>query len=88
MMVPRFLRTFLRRSAAWALSEVKVELQRCGYSARCSCADCHKHHATTIVRYLDSQGRPLHRIVEVCDEHAEQIKREQHGASVRDLRGS
>jgi hypothetical protein len=27
-MVPRFLRTFLQRSAAWALAESKIELLR------------------------------------------------------------
>jgi len=56
-MVPRFLRTFLQRSAAWVLAESKVELLRCGYRARCSGADCHEPGATTIVRYLDAKGK-------------------------------
>jgi hypothetical protein len=83
-MVPRFLRTFLQQSAAWALAEVNVELLRCGYAARCSSADCDQHSATTIVRYLDARGRPLRAIVEVCDAHADQVKRL---GPVRDLRG-
>jgi len=83
-MVPRFLRTFLQRSAAWVLAESKVELLRCGYRARCSGADCHEPGATTIVRYLDAKGNPQRPIVEMCDERAEQIRRQGH---VRDLRG-
>jgi hypothetical protein len=83
-MVPRFLRTFLQQSAAWALAEVNVELLRCGYAARCSSADCGQRSATTIVRYLDARGRPVHAIVEVRDAHADQVKRQ---GPVRDLRG-
>ena len=66
----RFLRTFLQWSAAWALAEVNVEVLRCG--------------ATTIVRYLDARGRPLHAIVGVCGGHADQVERQ---GPVRDLRG-
>ena len=65
-MVPRFLRTFLQRSAARALTKVNIELLRCGYAARCSSADCGQHSATTIVRYLDARTRPVNAIVEVC----------------------
>lgn len=68
-MVPHFLRTFLQRSAASERAEVNVELLRCGYSARCASADCGQNSATTIVRYLDARGRPVHAIAEVCDEH-------------------
>jgi hypothetical protein len=83
-MVPRFLRTFLQRSAAWARAEVNDELLRCGYAARCTSADCGQHGATTIVRYLDVRGRSIRAIVEVCDEHADQMARQ---GPVRDLRG-
>jgi hypothetical protein len=89
-MVPHFFRTLLQRSAklsAWTLvAEAEVEMLRCGYAARCSDADCRQHHATTIVRYLDARGRPLRQFVEVCDEHADLIKREPRRLSVRDLR--
>jgi hypothetical protein len=87
-MVPHFLRTMLQRGAAWALAEVKVELLRCGYAARCSGAGCHQHGATTIVRYLDAHGRPLRQLAEVCDEHADLTKREQRRSAVQDRRGS
>jgi hypothetical protein len=87
-MVPHFLRTLLQRGAAWALAEVEVELLRCGYAARCSGVGCHQHGATTIVRYLDADGRPLRQLAEVCDEHADLIEREQRRSAVRDLRGS
>jgi hypothetical protein len=87
-MVPHFLRTLLQRGAAWARAEVEVELLRCGYGARCSGAGCRQHGATTIVRYLDAHGRPLRQLAEVCDEHADLIKRDQRRSAVRDLRGS
>jgi hypothetical protein len=91
-MVPHFFRNLLRRSAklsAWTLvAEAQVELLRCGYAARCSHDGCRHYCATTIVRHLDAQGHPLREIVEVCDEHADLIKREQRSLSVRDLRGS
>jgi hypothetical protein len=87
-MVPHFLRTLLQRGAAWARSEVEVELLRCGYAARCSDVSCHQHGATTIVRYLDARGRPLRQLAEVCDEHADLIKRERRRSAVRDFRGS
>jgi hypothetical protein len=91
-MVPHFLRTLLQRGAklsAWMrLADVEVELLRCHHPARCSHAGCGDYRATTIVRYLDAKGRPLHHIAEVCDEHADLIKGEQSsGAKVRDLRG-
>jgi hypothetical protein len=87
-MVPHFLRTLLQRGAPWALAEVEVELLRCGYAARCSGIGCNQYGATTIVRYLDAHGRPLRQLAEVCDEHADLIKREQRRSAVRDLRGS
>ena len=89
-MVPHFFRTLLQRSAKlskWLVAEAQVELLRCGYAARCSQEGCRHHRATTIVRHLDAQGHPLREIVEVCDEHADQIKRVQRRLSVRDLRG-
>lgn len=69
-------------------AEVEVELLRCGYAARCSDSGCHQHEATTIVRYLDANGRPLRQLAEVCDEHADLIKRDQRRSTLRDLRGS
>jgi hypothetical protein len=66
----------------------EIELLRCDYAARCSRAGCRQYRATTIVRYVDSQGRPL-RQFEVCDAHADLIIRRERraGAAVRDLRG-
>ena len=66
----------------------EVELLRCDYAARCSRVGCRQHRATTIIRYVDNQGRPL-RQFEVCDGHADLIiRREQRaGPAVRDLRG-
>jgi hypothetical protein len=65
----------------------EVELLRCDYAARCVRSGCREHRATTIIRYVDDQGRPL-RQFEVCDGHADLIiRREQWaGATVRDLR--
>lgn len=89
-MVPHFFRTLLQRSAKlskWTrVAEAQVELLRCGYAARCSHEGCRHNRATTIVRHLDAQGHPLREIVEVCDEHADLIKRVQRRSSVRDLR--
>ena len=42
-----------------------VELWPCGYVARCSAPDC-RLRATTILRYLDNQGR-ADRQTEACD---------------------
>jgi len=85
-------RTLLQRGAklsAWTLvAEVEVELVRSGYAARCSGAGCRQHSATPIVRYLDAHDRPLRQLVEVCDEHADLIKRKQWRSTVRDLRDS
>src|SRR6185437_2362362 len=74
-MIPRFLGTFLQRSAARALAEVNVEPLCCGYAARCSSADCGQRSATTIVRH-HARWRPVHAIVEVYDEHADQMRRQ------------
>jgi hypothetical protein len=46
----------------------------CGYVARCSAPEC-RRRATTILRYLDSQGRPDHQI-EACDDHANELSAE------------
>ena len=46
----------------------QVELWPCGYVARCSVLDC-RRRATTILRYLDNQGRP-DRQTEACSAHA------------------
>ena len=66
----------------------EIELLRCEYAARCARVGCRRYRATTIVRYLDNQGRPL-RQLEACDQHAELVKRreELRGLRVRDLRG-
>ena len=47
-----------------------VELCPCGYIARCSAPEC-RRRATTILRYLDNQGRPEHQ-TEACD-HASEL---------------
>lgn len=63
----------------------EVELLACDYAARCSRVGCRQYRATTIVRYVDHQGRPRKQL-EVCDDHANLIiRREQR--PVRDLRG-
>jgi hypothetical protein len=46
----------------------EIELWLCAYSARCSTPRC-RRRATTIVRYVDRQGRP-NRQVDACDMHA------------------
>jgi hypothetical protein len=46
----------------------QAELWPCGYTARCSAPEC-RRRATTILRYLDNQGRPDHQ-TEACDAHA------------------
>lgn len=81
-MLSHFFRTLLQRGSAklseWPLvAEAQVELLRCGYTARCSHEGCRHNRATTIVRHLDAQGHPLREIVEVCDQHADQVKRVQ-----------
>jgi hypothetical protein len=87
-MVPHFFRTLSAKLSKWTLAaEAQVELLHCRYAARCSHEGCRQHRATTIVRHLDAQGQPSREIVEVCDEHADLIKREQRRLSVRDLRG-
>ena len=48
-----------------------VELWTCGYIAKCSARGC-RRRATTILRYLDSQGRPDHQI-DACDIHASEL---------------
>ena len=66
----------------------QAELLRYDYAARRSRAGCGQYRATTIVRYVDNQGRPL-RQLEVCDAHADLIVRRGSAAEwhVRDLRG-
>ena len=65
----------------------EIELLRCEYAARCARVGCRRYRATTIVRYLDNQGRLL-RQREFCDQHAElTIRREGlRGLKVQDLR--
>jgi hypothetical protein len=46
----------------------EVEVWPCGYTAKCSASDC-RRRATTILRYLDNQGRPEGQ-TEACDAHA------------------
>jgi hypothetical protein len=41
--------------------DAEIELPRCDYPARCSLAGC-RHRATTIVRYVDRQGRALRQL--------------------------
>jgi hypothetical protein len=55
-------------------------------AGRAADACCRQYRATTIVRYVDNQGRQLKQL-EVCDEDADLIaRREQRtGADVRDL---
>ena len=66
----------------------QAELLRCDYAARRSRAGCRQYRATTIVRYVDNQVRPL-RQLEICDAHADLIVRrgQRGGVHVRDLRG-
>jgi len=49
----------------------EVELLSCGCSAKCSVPWC-SHPATTILRYLDNQGRP-YRQTDVCETHAREL---------------
>jgi hypothetical protein len=49
----------------------EVELLSCGYTAKCSVPWC-RRPATTILRYLDAQGRP-YRQTDVCDTHARDL---------------
>jgi hypothetical protein len=67
----------------------EVELLHCEYAARCTRVRCPQYRATTIVRYLDSQGRAL-RQLEFCDWHAGVIalRERRAGRRVRDLRRS
>jgi hypothetical protein len=46
----------------------QVELWPCGYVAKCAAPEC-RRRATTILRYLDNQGRP-DRQTEACSAHA------------------
>ena len=49
----------------------EVEVWFCGYSAACSVRDC-RRRATTVLRYLDNQGRP-YRQTDVCETHAREL---------------
>jgi hypothetical protein len=46
----------------------EVEVWPCDYTAKCSVPWC-RRPATTILRYLDAQGRP-YRQTDVCEIHA------------------
>jgi hypothetical protein len=50
-----------------------VELWPCDYTTKCS-QEC-RRRATTILRYLDNQGRP-DRQTEACDSHASELSAE------------
>jgi hypothetical protein len=52
----------------------QVELWQCGYTAKCSAPEC-RRRASTILRYLDNQGRP-DRQTEACDAHASELSAE------------
>jgi hypothetical protein len=52
----------------------QVELWPCGYVTRCSAPEC-RQRATTILRYLDNQGRPDHQ-TDACDIHASALSGE------------
>jgi hypothetical protein len=43
----------------------------CGYTAKCSAPEC-RQRATTILRYLDNQGRP-DRQTHACVTHASEL---------------
>jgi hypothetical protein len=66
---------------------VEIELLHCDYAARCVRAGCRQYRATTIVRYVDNQGRPLKQL-EVFDGHADLIIRRAQwaGAAAHDCR--
>ena len=49
----------------------EVEVWPCGYSSACSVPWC-RRRATTVLRYLDNQGRP-YRQTDVCDTHAREL---------------
>jgi hypothetical protein len=49
----------------------EIELWPCDYSADCSVPWC-RQRATTILRYLDAQGRP-YRQTDVCQTHAREL---------------
>ena len=49
----------------------EVEVWPCGYVAKCAVPWC-RQRATTILRYLDKQGRP-YRQVDVCKNHAREL---------------
>jgi hypothetical protein len=52
----------------------EVKLWPCGYTAKCSALGCCRR-ATTILRYLDNQGR-LDRQIDACDTHARELSAE------------
>ena len=49
----------------------EVEVWPCGYTAKCSVLWC-RRRATTILRYLDAQGRP-YRQADVCEIHEREL---------------
>jgi hypothetical protein len=49
----------------------QVELWPRGYTAKCSAPGC-RRRATTILRYLDNQGRPDHQ-TDACVTHASEL---------------
>jgi hypothetical protein len=64
-----------RDQARGAITKPQViELWPCGYTAKCSAPEC-RRRATTILRYLDSQGRPDHQ-TDACETHASELSAE------------
>jgi len=59
----------------------QAELWHCRYPTPCTRNDC-RAGATVIVRYVDTQGRPL-RQFELCERHAGELAR-----SAVDVRGT
>jgi hypothetical protein len=51
-----------------------IEPWPCSYVAKCSAREC-RRRATTILRYLDNQGRPDHQ-ADACAIHASELSAE------------
>jgi hypothetical protein len=58
-----------------------IELWPCGYTARCTAPEC-RRRATTILRYVDNQGRREHQ-TEACATHASELSAELKGIDRR-----
>jgi hypothetical protein len=51
-----------------------IERWPCGYVAKCSAPQC-RRRATTILRYVDNQGRPDHQ-ADACGIHSRELSAE------------